>query len=155
MKIKSIKSFDPKNPTVMVIRWEDGKTSTFDLADLTPEIVAHCAWHGLNQRTMDAHAGVYKETGSIAKCREVSEDVYATLLRGMWSEGRGSTPWIIEAIAEVMGMEHDEAAQLWDGLDEKGQKEVRNHPDVKRWKAQRDLDRLGDAPAADLKDLLK
>ena len=155
MKIKSIKSFDSKNPTRMVVRWEDGKTSTFDLADLDSAIVAQLAWHGLNQKTMDAHAGVYKETGSIAACREASESVYATLQRGLWSEGRGSSPWIVEAIAEVMGMDIDEAGGVWDALDEKGQREVRNHPDIKRWKAQRDLDRIGEAPATDLKSLIK
>jgi hypothetical protein len=141
MKIKTIKSFDPEAPNLLEGEWADGQKFVFDVETCPPEVCAQLLYHGFKQKLMDEHSGTYKETGSVAACRMVTEDLYARLVDGDWGASRSMGGWVVEAIAEILDIELSEALEKWEGLDEAGQKAMRSHAEVKAWKARRDLAR--------------
>jgi hypothetical protein len=47
---------------------------------------------GIVQKLSDAHADVFKPTGSVAACRDKTDTVWETLLDGDWSASRTASP---------------------------------------------------------------
>lgn len=140
MKVKTIQSFDPLQPTLLTAEWSDGNTEVYTIDDMPDHIIAQLAWHGLKQKMFDAHAGAAKNGWSVAECRQISEEVYVNLQAGSWgAERSGSGGWIIEAIADVFDVEVEDARETWSGFDEETKKAVRNDPKIKAWKAEREL----------------
>lgn len=127
------------------IEWGDGEVSVMTLDELPDNIIGDLAIHGLKQKTMDAHAGGLKEHGTIAGCRAESEKVYDALVAGIWSAGRTTSGWILQAIAEVFETTVEEAAARWAELDDETRKAVRADSRIKLWKAQHDAERAADA----------
>lgn len=140
-KVKTVASFDTKNPEVLDISWGDGVKSQYRLSELDPVIRAFGLWHGIKQLTMDTHSGTYKETGSIAACREVSDAKWESLKSGEIYRERGANPWIFEALSEIWDCEVEEAVEAFGKLPEATQKALFETKEVKKWKAERDLAR--------------
>lgn len=155
-KVKTIDSFDPRVPTRFAVKWHDNKRTSWDIAKLDAETIAHLAWHGLNQKTMDAHAGIFKRTGSIAQCRAASTQVWEMLLTGTWEAERGQPGWLATCLSELRKIPVEKAREMLAGMTKEARKAVENHPDVKKWDAQRRLALAEKAEdAGDLADLLK
>ena len=140
-KVKTVASFDPANPTIIVEKWSDGVERRIDLNDLPEAVFAFCAWHGVKQLRGDTHSGIFAETGSVALCREASDAKWDSLLSGEIYQSRSSNPWIYEALAEIWDCEVEEAAEAHAKLPEATQKALLETAEVRKWKAKRDLAR--------------
>jgi hypothetical protein len=141
-KVKTVKSFDAKAAGNFVVEWADGVTTTWDITTLSEAVRAQALWHGIKQKTMDAHAGTISNGGTTAEARAASEEVWATLVSGEFNGGRSDTPWIIEALAELFDLSTDDAQAKWTALDDKTRTAVRKDPKVMKWKLERDLGKL-------------
>lgn len=148
MKVKKVTSFNPKRPLVVRAEWSDGKVTEYDGATLAEDIRNQLVHHGLKQKLMDAHSGTYKETGSVADCRAVTDEVWAQLVAGDFNSERTGTPWIIECFVDLFDVEEDRAIEMWNLMDAATKKAAYKNPDVTRWKAERDLERAKNAESA-------
>lgn len=143
-KIKTVKAFDAKAPTKLVVEWADGKKATYDSAKFDKEIVAQLIHHGLKQKLMDAHAGGFKEYGNVAGCRGATEEVYESLASGTFNAGRESDGgWIVTCLAELTGTERDVVRAKFDKMPKGEQAKVRRAPEVLEWKLAHDKKRAG------------
>lgn len=143
MKIKTVSTATG----VIVVKWEDKVVSTFDPSECSEDVRNAAMLHGFTQKLMDAHAGTYKETGSVPACREKTEDVWDNLIAGDWNAKRMSAvipEFLAEHPAIVAAMEEAGIEEL----DEEQVKALRKHPAFVAWDAKRKLERAN----AKLKD---
>lgn len=139
-KVKTVASFDDKNPQVLKVEWKDGENSFYTFSDVPENIRVQAAHHGFTQKLMDAHSGLGE--GGVAACREATQIVWESLLEGSWNLGRGSIGgFVVEAISEIWKISLEDAKERFDALDDDTKKEVAKDPQVVEWKAKRDLAR--------------
>jgi hypothetical protein len=86
--VKTVNAPSSDEDKVLVYEWADGVRSVYDLGLLSAAIIHQAARHGIVQKLSDAHAGVFKATGSVAECREKSDVVWENFLDGDWSAPR-------------------------------------------------------------------
>ena len=100
------------------------------LADLKPEIVTRLALHGLSQKLGDAAASFSKEDnfhGAFGAMQGTADN----LLQGNWASRNGWTSDLAQAIAELQGVEVDEAEAAVAKMDEDTLRVFKTHPEIK------------------------
>ena len=128
-----------------------------DMAELPATMVTQLALHGLSQKVGDAAAGFSKAgdySGAFGAMQQVVDNLYA----GQWStrgQGGGISD-LVQAIAELRGVELDAAQAAIDAMDEEQLKRVTSHPQIKAKVADIKAVRLAKAAenAPDLDELL-
>lgn len=128
-----------------------------DLAAMPSGMVEQLALHGLSQKVGDAAAGFSKAvdySGAFGAMQQVVDNLYA----GQWStrgQGGGISD-LVQAIAELRGVELDAAQAAIDAMDEEQLKRVTSHPQIKAKVADIKAARLAKAAenAPDLDELL-
>jgi len=133
-KVKTLKTLERG----VKAEWADGKVSTYDLDELPEEIVRQCAIHGMSQKIMDAHSGQGGE--GVAACRATTDEVYENLIAGEWNK-KATGGLLAEAVAELFGIEVEDAREKLAAMDKKTVSAVEKDPRVVAWKAQRALER--------------
>ena len=122
----------------------EGKPSRqeFNLAHVTPEMLAHLALHGAKQKIADSYAGA-KESGTdpLAYAKQAVADtikqLYAPDFGGTneWSVGRtaSGTPratMLVQAFAEVGGMSLEEAQEFIGTLSDEEKTAIAKKPKI-------------------------
>lgn len=106
------------------------------LADLSPEMLAHAAAHGLSQKGGDSYASM-KDVSPEEKV-ETAGDQFARIRdAGDWnaarvSSGGSSLSLLVRAVAKVYGFDTEAAKAKVDELDDEKLKQVRNSPKIIR-----------------------
>lgn len=128
-----------------------------DLTDIPNGIREQLALHGLSQKVGDAAAG-FSKAGDYSGAFGAMQQVVDNLLAGQWStRGQGGgVADLVQAIADLRGVELDAAQAAVDAMDEEQLKKVASHPKVKAKIADIKAARLAKAAesAADLDELL-
>lgn len=127
------------------------------ISELPESMRLQLALHGLSQKVGDAAAGFSKAgdySGAFGAMQQVVDNLYA----GQWStrgQGGGISD-LVQAIAELRGVELDAAQAAIDAMDEEQIKRVTSHPQVKAKVADIKAMRLAKAAenAPDLDELL-
>jgi len=146
-KIKTMKLTDAS----VVIEWADAQTDEYALDSLDQTIRDRLAVDRLKAKLEDAHASL--GSAGIPACREATDSVWDSLVRGEWSRGRSGSPWLLEALVECFPdqMDDEKARKIYD--DEKTRRTAYKLPEIKKWKAARDLADADEAPATDVTKL--
>lgn len=136
------------------VRFEftDGTTITTELDGMNEEIVQKLAIHGLSQKIGDSYAGAE----SVAEAISLAEGVFKNLLAGLWGAKVARGGKIVEALHRVTGKAVEECLDLWQGMDDGRQKELRKHADIKKALADMEAERaaaLAEAADDDVTDL--
>ena len=101
------------------------------LDELKPEIVTRLALHGLAQKLGDSTANFSKEEnfhGAFGAMQGTADN----LLAGVWAAKGGSgTSDLAQAIAELQGVEIEEAEAAIAKMDEDTLKVFKSHPEIK------------------------
>jgi hypothetical protein len=106
-----------------------GKTTvTVDFSELSKEMIAKLALHGLKQKLADSAASSLTDAERIEKISGTADNLRA----GVWnSTGGGTTSLLVEAIARVKKCTIEQAQMAVDGLDDEKEKAVKNNAQIK------------------------
>lgn len=144
-------------PNVVQFILGNGLKVEADLTAMAGGMVEQLALHGLSQKVGDSAAGFSKAgdySGAFGAMQQVVDNLYA----GQWStrgQGGGVSD-LVQAIAELRGVELDAAQAAVDAMDEDQLKRVTSHPQIKAKVADIKAMRLAKAAenAPDLDELL-
>ena len=128
-----------------------------DLSAMASGMIDQLALHGLSQKVGDAAAG-FSKAGDYSGAFGAMQQVVDNLIAGQWStrgQGGGISD-LVQAIAELRGVELDQAQAAIDAMDEEQLKRVTSHPQIKAKVADIKAARLAKAAenAPDLDELL-
>lgn len=124
---------------MVTFKWADESSNTIKLSDLSDEVIAHAAAHGLSQKLGDSYSGAK----SVTEAQIAFQEVLDALLAGDWNrKGGASTGGIwVEALARASGETLADTLESWQAMDDATRKAVQKHPEVKVAKAQIELER--------------
>lgn len=128
----------------------NGKEYDVNVKDLSEAMQQQAMVHGISQKLGDAYA----KSESADEAEEKFLLALSAIEAGEWNSKRSGTGGlVVEALARAQGMELSEAKEVWERLDEEGQKKLRKHPAIKKAIAEIQLERAKDAPELDLSAL--
>jgi len=146
-----IKTIDISGP-VVTIKWADGITVEHDISTLDKKIVWALAADRAKAKLEDAHASLGSK--GIEACREATDAVWAALVAGEWRRSGGNgTPWLVTALTECFpdAIDEEKARKIYD--DEDTRKKAYKMPEIRAWKAAKDLESVADAKPTDVTKL--
>lgn len=120
--------------TVASFTFGDGTVLTLDVANLSEEIQTELMLHGALQKIGDSYAGA---AGDYAYAKAQAEKVIQNLLDGVWKaareagEAKPKSGELVQALAEIKGLELEAVAAAVEAMDDERRKAVRSHPAVK------------------------
>jgi len=112
----------------------DGTVLSLDVSNLTEEIQTELMLHGALQKIGDSYAGA---AGDYAYAKAQAEKVIQNLVDGVWKaareagESKPKSGELVQALAELKGLEVEAVAAAVEAMDEERRKAVRSHPAVK------------------------
>jgi hypothetical protein len=136
-KAIAVKTVDHEN---MEVRWtfSDGTTRTVRAADFPTAIREQHELHGIAQRYGDVYSGAatkYTDEGyesPVEYAIAVHDELVAASIAGDWTRrGGAGDNMTTRALAAVLKVKVEEAAETWNGWTEAKRKAVRTHPEFK------------------------
>lgn len=120
--------------TVASFSFGDGTVLSIDVANLSEEIQNELMLHGALQKIGDSYAGA---AGDYGYAKAQAEKVIQNLLDGTWKaqreagEAKPKSGELVQALAEIKGLELEAVAAAVEAMDDERRKAVRSHPAVK------------------------
>jgi hypothetical protein len=120
--------------TVASFTFGDGTVLSLDVANLSEEIQNELMLHGALQKIGDSYAGA---AGDYGYAKAQAEKVIQNLLDGVWKsareagEAKPKSGELVQALAEIKGLELEAVAAAVEAMDDERRKAVRSHPVVK------------------------
>lgn len=120
--------------TVASFTFGDGTVLSLDVSNLSEEIQTELMLHGALQKIGDSYAGA---AGDYAYAKAQAEKVIQNLIDGVWKaareagEAKPKSGELVQALAEIKGLEVEAVAAAVEAMDDERRKAVRSHPAVK------------------------
>lgn len=141
ISVKTVISYAVESANMLACTWKDGVEAEYDFNKLPDTIKDRALYEAIKSKIFDAHSAL-GEKGAEA-CREATDAVWDNLLSGDWNRGReGVGGWIVECLADLalpQVVTLGQAKEAWEGLSDDDKKVYAKMPQVKAWKAARDL----------------
>lgn len=132
------------NGTELTATFANGTVHSIDAASLTPEVQSALMMHGLSQKVRDSYSGFGKKYGDQAadyaeataqRVMDALKEGNLTVARQGGGGGARISVWV-EALAQVKGIDVNEAAEIYGNLSKEQKAAVRGHSAVKAAKVQ-------------------